>query len=747
MSQLRGGPTLLPPNSGESSSEAFPLRCRTDLQYREVVGYADSFVVVKDPVGLKYFRLRPDQVTLLRSLDGRSTLEDVRRNVMLAHPNVYLTPKEVQQAVADLHEKGLLRSDRSGLAPAQRRKSDEQKRQKLFGSLLSVLFLRLPGWYPDRMLRSLLPFCGWLFHPVVVTLCVLFVVGSWGFALVNFDDVRRQLPTFGQFFGPRNLLYLWATIAITKFLHEMGHGLTCRRFGAECHEMGVMLLIFSPTLYCDVSDSWMLPSRAKRMMIAAAGMYVELILSGIGLLVWWSTDSGTLHFLALNLFLTTAVSTVIFNANPLMRLDGYYILSDFLGIPNLGSRANERLRKSTLWLCLGIENREPTHEDENGKGWLLTYAVLALAYRFVLAFGILIMLRQWLLPQRLDDLVTLLMCFVVFSFLAKPIMQGWKMWKNRGLTEMKWSRLIGSAVVLTGLGLAAVFVPIPWYAEAPIVAEPYDVRHVRTVVGGRLLAVHARPGDSVEQGAVIAELENTELQDRLDQVEADIAVQKAQIRVAQYTGDVVEKALSRDHFAALTEQQTQLKAMIALLTIRAPVSGTVIAGPVRKEPTPAAQQEGQPVTWSGRPTDRNNAGAFLESATHLVSIAPSDGTQVLLHFDQAELEDVHLGEEVTLRFESIPDRLYNGRVESVGAEGQVYIEPALATKYGGVLATEVDEQGRERLAEPVYVGRVRLDDADASIVPGTRGQALFTRSQRPVARWAWRAFRRVFSMI
>ena len=162
---------------------------------------------------------------------------------------------------------------------------------------------------------------------------------------------------------------------MTKILHEFGHGLSCKHFGGECHEIGVMFLVLTPCLYCNVSDSWMLPNRWHRAAIGAAGMYVELVLASICTFIWWFTEPGPLNYICLNVMFISSVSTVMFNANPLLRYDGYYILSDILEIPNLRQKASTILNRKLGKWCLGLEEPEDPFLPKR-KQWLFaTYTV------------------------------------------------------------------------------------------------------------------------------------------------------------------------------------------------------------------------------------------------------------------------------------------------------------------------------------------------------------------------------------
>ena len=181
---------------------------------------------------------------------------------------------------------------------------------------------------------------------------------------------------------------------MTKVLHEFGHGLSCKHFGGECHEMGVMMLVLTPCLYCNVSDSWMLPNRWHRAAIGAAGMYVELVLASICTFIWWFTEPGPLNYICLNVMFICSVSTVMFNANPLLRYDGYYILSDVLEIPNLRQKASTILnRKLGAW-CLGLEEPEDPFLPKRHQWLFALFTVASAVYRWVVTFSILVFLEQ-----------------------------------------------------------------------------------------------------------------------------------------------------------------------------------------------------------------------------------------------------------------------------------------------------------------------------------------------------------------
>ena len=147
------------------------------------------------------------------------------------------------------------------------------------------------------------------------------------------------MPEFTLFFSPANILWLAVVIAVTKVIHELAHGITCRHFGGRCHELGVMFLVFMPCLYCNVSDAWVLPSKWQRAAVGFAGMYAEIGLASLATFGWWFTHPGTLNSIMLDTMVVCSVGTLLINGNPLLRFYGYFILSDVSGVPNLQPRA------------------------------------------------------------------------------------------------------------------------------------------------------------------------------------------------------------------------------------------------------------------------------------------------------------------------------------------------------------------------------------------------------------------------
>ena len=329
---------------------------------------------------------------------------------------------------------------------------------------------------------------------------------------MQFDLFRSRLPSFQSFFQAQNWLWLALTLTATKILHEFGHGLSCKHFGGECHEIGVMFLVLTPCLYCNVSDSWMLPNRWHRAAIGAAGMYVEVVLASICTFIWWFTEPGPLNYTALNVMFISSVSTVMFNANPLLRYDGYYILSDILEIPNLRQKASTILNRKLGKWCLGLEEPEDPFLPKR-KQWLFaTYTVASAIYRWVVVLSILYFLNKVFEPYRLKIIGQIIAMGALYGLLIQPLVKVYKFFKVPGrLGKVKRLRMYGTIAILVAAAAAICFIPFPSRVHAPLEVQARQAASVYVEIDGILDKVLVKPGDQVTEGQVLAELRNMDI--------------------------------------------------------------------------------------------------------------------------------------------------------------------------------------------------------------------------------------------
>ena len=731
-------PTMLP-----TTKRPVPLRARDDLVAERIEYRGEGSWVLKDPVGLKYHRLLDEQHRILRALDGQRNLEEICEKVRQDFPALNLTLYDIQSLVTDLHRKGLVYSDRPGQGPSLIERNRENRQRKFFTALRSLLYVRLPGWDPERTLQWLYPFVRWMFRRWAVVAAIVLVVSSWMLLAVQFEHFRRMLPAFQQFFCWPNLIYLWLALGVAKVIHEFGHGLSCKHFGGECHEMGLMLLVFSPCLYCDVTDSWMLHDKWRRILIAAAGMYIEIIISALAIFVWWNTRSGLLHHLCLNVFFVTTITTVIFNANPLMRFDGYYIMSDWLEIPNLRPKADKMLRDKFAWHCLGIESQPDPFLPESGRTWFALYAVAAAVYRWVILFGITLFLYTVLKPYRLQSIGMTLAVVSIGGIFVSMSMNVYKIIATPRAEPMSYRRLTVSLSIFLLVLVACLTIPLPLHIESAFLIEPHRGQHVFTSTPGMLVGVYVQPEQRVKQGQLLANLENSEKQDAYEALQVKRDVEKKRILLFHELEDEAQKLLAQEALAGIEEELKDFEQQLKHLTILAPCDGIVIAPPDVSETVREAA--GDPLNvWSSTPLKPRNIGCYLESRTHLLSIAPSRRFQAVALVDQADRNDMNPDQELELKFEHLSDRTYKAKITEISERHLEFAPDALSNKQGGELSTVTDLNGRERLVSSAYQAIVVLQEDTELFRSGMRGRARFVVEQRSAAQWLWRYLTRIF---
>lgn len=735
--------TLAPSNMISSTRRPVPLRRRNDL-ICEVIDYqGGNYYVVKDPVDLKYHRLDPEHHRVLELLDGKTSLEDIRTQLLKDFPYVRASLADLQKVVVDMHSKGLVYSDRPGQGWVMLERRRETRRKRWVRLAQNILSLRLPGWDPERTLAFLYPLVSWAFRPWALTLQVGLAAAAYLLLAMQFDTFRHNLPEFHQFFGWPNLVFMYLTLIGTKVLHELGHGMTCRHFGGECHEIGVIFLVFSPTLYCDVSDSWMLKNKWQRIAIGAAGMWVETVISSAALFVWWFTHPGLLHHLCLNVFFVSTISTVVFNANPLMRYDGYYMLSDFLEIPNLGEKARTLLQNAFAQTCLGIETHEDAFMPQRGRGWLVSYSIASTVYRWIVLFGITLFLYTVLKPYDLQSIGVALAWCSLAGIIINLLVNVTRIINAPRSKPLSTARIAVTLSILGAAAAAALTIPLPLHVEAPFLIEPHQVAHVYAAVPGTLAEIHVRPGMRVAKGDLLLRLADPEKERQYQELLAQQKSQKIEVEKQRALDASGKLAVAREQLQSIESQLAEYERHLKALSIVAPIDGTVVA--VARKPEPKVSAAALELEhWHGTPLDEENLGCLLEAGTPVLSLAPDSRFQADLLVDQSDREDVEAGRRVEIKFDHLPSETYEGTIDEVSEHHIEYAPGTLSNKAGGELPTVTDPRGRERLTSIAYEATVLLDEESALLHAGMRGRSRFLVGHRSAWQWTWRYLRHTF---
>jgi len=557
---------------------------------------------------------------------------------------------------------------------------------------------------------------------------------------------RSRLPAFHEFFGPENWIFLGITLALTKVLHEFGHGLSCKRFGGEVHEIGVMILVLTPCLYCNVSDSWLLPNKWHRAVIGAAGMYVEIVLASFATFLWWFSEPGLLNHICLSIMFICSVSTVLFNGNPLLRFDGYYILSDISEIPNLRQKSSKILSRLMQEYCLGIEQQDDPFLPQGNQWFFALYTLAAVAYRWVVVFSILFFLNQVLEPYGLKVLGQVVAFFSLVGMVVQPLWQLGKFFNYPGrMHQVKKNRLTATLAVCAALIGAFVWLPLPYSIKCAVEVQPRDAAHVYALVPGQLVELRVRSGDKVKHNDIVARLQNEDLRLRTNELEIQASQYRSQIELLERQRNTRSQSEPAGRIPELEEllesaeeQLSRHKEDLAKLDVRAEATGTVMTAVLRKTPPNPEEQLPQ---WDGSLLDPRNVGAFLQPHDELCVIGEPERYEAVLAVDQADLASLKPGQLVRIKLDAYADEVVETTIESeedISREPMKYTSQSMSVQAGGRVATRTDSTGGARPLSSTYQVNVPLKGYAGQFKMGQRGRAKISAEPRSLGDRLWR---------
>jgi putative peptide zinc metalloprotease protein len=539
------------------------IRLRADLRfYPQIV--RQPYYLVEDLVRSKYFRVGVAEYTFISLLDGETTLDQAMARAATVAPMSSFTDQNALSICKWLLDNDLAETE--GTAERHRRASVPSKP---LTQRLNPLTIRLPLIRPDRLFDAITPWTSWLFSAPVVAVWVLLLVSA-GYSVTA--DWNRYAATSVQVFAASNWGCLGICWVILKIVHEMAHGVVCKRYGGVVREAGVLLILFAPLAYVDVTCSWRFRSKWQRIFTATAGMYFETMAASIAALVWCHSPPGILSQFSFNVATMAGINTILFNANPLMRFDGYYILSDWLDLPNLYASGQRYVRYLGQRYWFGMNVRLPEWETPAGV-LIRTYGIAACVWRIFVCAGLVIVAST--LFHGAGMILSVLAVGLWFGgpllqlvvFLARAL-------PSHQLNRRYFALVSGSALCLGGLLLFVV----PWFgtAAAPMRTAYAPLHTVRADSGGFVRAVLVIDGQSVVKDQVLLELENHELERELRDLELQIRISIAKSRMSEQKNELATAQTERALQQALQQRCAETRAQVEALTVRSPACGQII---------------------------------------------------------------------------------------------------------------------------------------------------------------------------
>jgi putative peptide zinc metalloprotease protein len=554
---------------------------------------------------------------------------------------------------------------------------------------------------------------GWLL--VVLPAAVL--------ALSNWRDLSGNLAD--RVFAAGNLFMLWLLFPLIKLLHELGHGLATKMRGGEVHEAGVMLLVMMPVPYVDASAASAFRSKGERALVAAAGMLVELFLAALAMYVWLLVEPGLLRSLAFNTMLVAGVSTLIFNGNPLLRYDAYFILADLIEIPNLGQRANRYLAALAQRRLFGAVDVALPQASAGERRWFLAYAVASFAYRTWVSIAIVLFVASEFLVVGV-----ILAAWGLVSMLVLPLAR----LARHLASDARLQRVRGRVLLVAGGGglaalLFALVVPVPSRSQAQGVIWLPEQALIRAGANGFQSRYLVAPGQPVKRGDALLEGIDPGLQAQIRVSRARLDELQAQLS-ARWVSQPVEAELLRQDLAREQAVLDRLLERAQALTVLSPGDGVFLV-------PEALDQEGR----------FHHKGDLLGYIADR-AIDSRDGsaqTVVRVVVQQGDVDLVRRAtRQVELRHAYRPDQVLRGTiVREVPAGAELLPSRALAAGGGGAIAVDPRDSHGTRALQRSFQLDIALP-ADALRLYGSRVHVRFEHPAEPLAWQAWRAVHQLF---
>ncbi len=680
-------------------------------RYRGRVWY-----MLEDLSNQRFHRFPATANAVIGLMDGERSVDDVWRVATDTLGDDAPTQDEMIRLLGQLHSADVLQCDVPPDTAELFERQHKRETKELRSKLMNPFAIRIPLLDPDRFLVRTLPWVrpllGWggaALWLAVVLPAVFLAATHWGELT---EGVFDRVLTAG------NLLLVWLIFPVVKTVHELGHGYLTRRFGGEVHDMGIMLLVFMPVPYVDASSASAFTEKSKRMLVGAGGMIAEVFLAALAMLLWVAVEPGAVRAVAYNVLLIGGVTTLLFNANPLLRFDGYYILGDWLEIPNLRQRANGYFKYLTQRYAFGQHDAEEPDASRGEKAWFLGFATAAFLYRAVVVAAILL----FILDQSLV-LGTLLVSLAVVGWFGVPLGKGLKfLFTDPRLRRQRPRALFVVGGVVALLLAMIVLLPAPYRTTAQGIVWLPEEAFVRAETGGFVERVVATPGGRVAPGDVLLELHSPEIE-RIVRVEG-ASLRELQARHARIRVDSEARArMIEEEIAVASGRLARARERAAELTLRSQASGVFVS-----------------------PRAADLPGRFVrqgEVLGHVLDPGHATVRAVVPAEDIDLVRDRTRGVEVRLAHRL--DRVLPASIaRNVPKASEMLPSAALGTQGGGGIATDPSEPNGRRALEKLFEIDLSLPSETRVAQAGGRVYVRFDHGYRPLAAQWYRSLRQLF---
>lgn len=689
-------------------------RLRSHVQIHKHRYRNNDWYVIQDRFTGRHHRFSPEAYQLIGLMDGRRTLGLIWETACARLGDHMPTQDELIGLLSQLFRADLLQTCAlPDFAELQQRQGQGQ-RNRFLANLRSPMSVRFPLLDPDRFLTATMPLLRpcfgrfalalWL---LVVSIAVVLAVLHWPDLVTNFSD---------QLLSLENLFLISLIYPLIKLLHEFGHAYMVKRWGGEVHEMGIMLLVFMPIPYVDASSSLAFRDKRKRMLVGAAGILVELFVASLALLIWLNVEPGAVSAAAFNVMLIAGISTLLFNGNPLLRFDAYYVLSDYLEIPNLGQRSNRYLGYLCQRYLLGVEKVDSPASSPGEAGWLLVYALASFVYRIFISIRIILFVAG-----KFFFIGIMVALWAAFGMLVAPLFRVARfLFKDVEMQRRRTRIVVMILLPLGGVLFALGFLPIPFYTHCEGVTWVTEESQVYAGADGFVAEILTDSGSGVTKGTPLVRLDNQQLSTQVRLLEARLREFQARYRLS-LLADRTAAMLLQDELESINAELARAREQRQALLLRSPAAGVFVV-----------------------PQAEDLLGHFVRRGLSLGYVLDQNKIKVRVLVPQADIERVRTDtQKVEVRLAEQIDTVIPATViREVPAASHDLPSLALSLEGGGLYVLDPRETERSKALEKLFQFDIKLQEPVADKVE-ERVYVRFEHSPEPLAfRW-YRGVRRL----
>ncbi len=665
----------------------------------------DRWYVLRDRSNGRHLRFSATAYAFIGRLDGDFSVEEIWDRALDKQGEDTLSQDEVIMLLTQLFAIDVLRSGLPADAKEFLKRYQRERRLRMRRAIMNPLAIRIPLLDPDRILSRFMPWVRPLFSRTGIVLWCLVVGFASVLALVNFPDLSAAVDK--DILSPENLVSILLVFVAIKVVHEFAHAFAVKMWGGDVHEMGITLLVLAPVPFVDASAAWGFCDKRKRMLVGVVGILVELFLAALALFVWLLVEPGLVRDAALNALLIASVSTLLFNANPLLRFDGYYVLQDLIEIPNLYSRSSRYYLYLIQRYLFGLEHVHSPATAEGESAWFAMYGLSAFLYRlFILVVIVLFLAEEYLF------LGVAIAAWAVIMQLILPLVFGLRfLFANPVLVGRRFRAATVSVLLIGAVAAGLVITPVSLTTHAEGVVWISDQARVYAGAEGFVTEILVASGTQVETGTPVVRMRALSLETQIIKLEA--RRRELQIRsAAERLEHRVQSEIIKDELATVAAELVLLRERESALLVRSKVPGTFVLPEEHK--------------IKGRYLRQGGLIGYVFSPERLIvrTVVPqSDIGLVRRHVERVEVRFAErLGEAVEVRI-----------VRETPAGSTALPSRALGAAGGGKIAVRMTDDGGLTAAEKVF--QVDLGVPENTIVTGVgeRAYVRFEHGAEPLA--------------